>query len=77
MRFGELKARVRELEAEVARLKQSEREVNLLESKLSSFFTGDVPQHATFDHIILAKYGRLRLTERTKQAALLTKTVKT
>jgi hypothetical protein len=45
----------------------------LLQSKLDSFFTGDVPQNATLDHMILAKYGRIRLTERAKQAALLSK----
>lgn len=42
-----------------------------LESKLEAFFTGDVPQNATFDHMILAKYGRIRLTEKSKVPALL------
>jgi hypothetical protein len=53
------------------RIKQLERELTLAESKLNSFFTGDIPENATFDHMILAKYGRIRLTEKAKTAALL------
>ena len=44
-----------------------------LQSKLDSFFTGDVPNGASFDHMILAKYGRIRLIEKSKQPALLVK----
>jgi hypothetical protein len=62
--------RLNELERENRILKS---ENKLLQSKLDSFFTGDVPHHATFDHVILAQYGRKRLAERTRQAALLTK----
>lgn len=61
------------LKQQDAALKAANERIALLESKLESFFTGDVPQHATFDHVILAQYGRKRLAERTRQAALLTK----
>jgi hypothetical protein len=45
-----------------------------LQSKLEAFFTGDVPDHASLDHLILAKAGRQRLAEKVKVAALLSKT---
>lgn len=60
---AELKQRVVQLEAEN----------RLLQSKLQTFFTGDIPQGATIDHMILAKYGRIRILEKAKQPALLTK----
>lgn len=61
------------LSAAEAKVKELERENMLLASKLSSFFTGDVPQHATIDHMILAKAGRQRLQEKAKTAVLLAK----
>lgn len=45
--------------------------VEFLESLLSSFWTGDVPEDATLDHMILAKAGRGRIEERVKVCALL------
>lgn len=57
------------------RIRELERQVIVLQSKLDAFFTGDVPQNASLDHMILAKAGRVRLQERAKQAALLTKPV--
>jgi hypothetical protein len=59
----------------VAQLKQrvveAEAKVQYLESLLDSFWTGDVPDGATFNHMILAKWGRKRLEEKAKQPALL------
>ena len=65
-----LSSKVRQLEEKVRTL---ERYNKLLQSKLDSFFTGDVPNNATFEHMILAKYGRVRLQERSRTAALLAK----
>jgi len=42
-----------------------------LRSLLDSFWTGDVPDNATLDHLVIAKAGRLRLEERAKVCALL------
>jgi hypothetical protein len=44
-----------------------------LKSLLNSFWTGDVPQGATLDHMKLAKYGRIRLADMGKVPALLAK----
>jgi hypothetical protein len=46
-------------------------EITHLKSLLESFWTGDVPQNATLDHMKLAKYGRQRLAEIGKTPALL------
>ena len=40
-------------------------------SLISSFWTGDVPDDATLDHMVIAKAGRLRLEEKAKVCALL------
>lgn len=55
------------------RLLEAEAKVQELESMLDSFWTGDVPSNATFDHLILAKWGRARLAEKAKTCALLAK----
>lgn len=46
-------------------------ENEFLKSLTSSFWTGDVPDSATLDHLILAKYGRVRLEGRSKVCTLL------
>ena len=46
-------------------------ENEFLKSLTSSFWTGDVPDSATLDHMILAKAGRLRLEEKAKVCSLL------
>jgi hypothetical protein len=40
-------------------------------SLLDSFWTGNVPDDATLDHLVLAKAGRQRLEEKAKRCALL------
>ena len=42
-----------------------------LKSLLESFWTGNVPDKATLDHLVLAKAGRLRLEEKAKVCVLL------
>jgi hypothetical protein len=49
---------------------EAEAQVKFLASLLDSFWTGDVPDNATPDHMILAKYGRRRLQEIKKQPAI-------
>lgn len=49
----------------------AEEQVRLLQSMLGSFWTGDIPEQATLDHMVLAKWGRKRLEEKSKQPALL------
>ena len=46
-------------------------ENEFLRSLLSSFWTGDVPDSATLDHLILAKAGRIRLEAKSKVCSLL------
>lgn len=41
------------------------------ESVINSFFTGNVPNGASINHVILAKYGRMRLESLKKTPALL------
>lgn len=53
------------------RVTQAEAENNHLKSLLDSFFTGDVPEHASLSHMVLATWGRKRLDELAKQPALL------
>lgn len=50
---------------------QLEAENKFLHSLLESFWTGDVPENASLDHLVLAKAGRLRLQELRKKPALL------
>lgn len=38
---------------------------------LNSFWTGNVPDDATLDHLVIAKAGRQRLEEKAKRCALL------
>ena len=44
---------------------------DFLQSMLDSFWTGDVPDDATLDHVVLAKAGRLRIAEKAKLCKLL------
>lgn len=48
-----------------------EAKTEYLQSLLDSFWSGDVPRNASFDHLILAKAGRQRLKETGKTPALL------
>ena len=48
-------------------------EITFLRSLLDSFWSGDVPEGATMDHMKLAKYGRIRLKDIGKTPALLVK----
>lgn len=59
--IADLKERVLVAEARVAHL----------QSLVDAFYSGEVPEVGTFDHHILAKWGRRRLDERVKTAALL------
>jgi hypothetical protein len=54
-------------------LDDREAEIDYLRSLLDSFWTGDIPQGATLDHMKLAKYGRKRLEDQGKVPALLAK----
>lgn len=53
-------------------LKELEAENAFLASLLNSFWTGDVPENASLDHLVLAKAGRHRLQEMSKKPVLLT-----
>jgi hypothetical protein len=55
------------------RVRQLEEENKLLQSKLNTYFTGDVTQNATLYHLLLSKYCRIRLAEKAKTPALLAK----
>lgn len=59
----------------VAQLKQrvvdAEQKAEHYRSMLETFFTGDVPDNATLDHLILAKWGRKRLEEQKTRPILL------
>lgn len=46
-------------------------ELAFANSLVASFWTGDVPDDATLDHMVIAKAGRLRLEEKAKVCALL------
>ena len=48
-------------------------ENEFLRSLLDSFWTGNVPDDATLDHMVIAKAGRLRLEEKAKVCALLSR----
>ena len=52
---------------------EAEQRVLFLESLLDTFFTGDVPVGATPEHLTMAYWGRKRLEEKSKKAALLQK----
>lgn len=49
----------------------AERERDLYRSMVESFFTGDVPENACPEHLILARWGRKRHEENRTTAALL------
>jgi hypothetical protein len=53
------------------RVLDAEERVAYLESLLETFFTGDVPNGASLNHFVLAKWGRKRLEEQKSTAALL------
>jgi len=57
----ELKRRVLDAEGKVA----------YLESLLTSFWTGSIPDNASLDHMVLAAAGKERLAKKAKRAALL------
>ena len=48
-------------------------ELAFQKSLLESFWTGNVPDDATLDHMVIAKAGRLRLEEKAKVCALLSR----
>jgi hypothetical protein len=52
---------------------QQQHEIDRLRGVIQAFYTGDVPENASIDHLILAKYGRIRLAEKAKTPALLAK----
>lgn len=49
----------------------AEAQRDFLQSLVDSFFTGDVPDNASLEHLILAKHGRRRLEELKAQPILL------
>ena len=56
------------LEEEIGKLQD---DVLFQRGLLESFWTGDVPDNATLDHMVIAKAGRLRLQEKARVCALL------
>lgn len=59
----------------VAKLKErvirAEEAAEYYKSIVDAFFTGDVPDEATLDHLIVAKWGRKRLEDLKAQPVLL------
>lgn len=55
------------------RVVKAEALVSHYESLLNSFWTGNVPENASFEHMILASAGKERLAKKAKRAALLVK----
>jgi hypothetical protein len=53
------------------RLRDAEAQNEFMRSLLYTFFTGDVPPGPSYQHLILAKWGRKRLDEMRAQPALL------
>jgi hypothetical protein len=53
------------------RVLQAEAERDHLQSLLDTFFSGDIPESASMQHFILAKWGRKRLEEMRKKPAIL------
>lgn len=53
------------------RVLAAEAERDFYRSLVETFFTGDIPDGACLDHLVLAKYGRMRLQSLSKQPALL------
>ena len=56
------------LEDAIARLRE---ELEFERSLVASFWTGDIPEDATLDHLVIARAGRKRLEEKAKSCALL------
>lgn len=54
-----------------AAVKELQTELAYANSLMLSFWTGDVPDDATLDHMVIAKAGRFRLEEKAKVCALL------
>lgn len=54
-----------------AQLSEALDECDYYRSLVECFFTGDVPRNASLNHMILAKYGRVRLQEISKTPVLL------
>lgn len=54
------------------RVLSAEAEATELRSMLDAFFTGNVPDDATLQHVILAQWGRKRLDEKKRNGVLLT-----
>ena len=59
------------ISALLCRVEHLTNENEFLKSLTGSFWTGDVPDSATLDHMILAKAGRLRLEAKSKVCTLL------
>lgn len=61
----------------IAQLKErvldAEARADYAESLVNAFFSGEPPDGANFQHIILAQWGRKRLAEKEKQVAALLK----
>ncbi len=53
------------------RVMDAEAERDYHKSLVESFFSGDVPERASLSHFLMAKWGRKRLEELSKQPALL------
>ena len=51
------------------RVLEAEARANFAQSLVDAFFTGQAPEGANFDHIIMAQWGRKRLEEKAKQKA--------
>lgn len=52
------------------RVLQAEAEASYYKGLVESFFSGIVPDRADFNHFLMAQWGRKRLAERAKTAAL-------
>ena len=52
-------------------VKEHERYIEMLEAKLDCFFTGNIPENANLDMVVLATAGRKRLEEMRKKPKLL------
>lgn len=52
------------------RVLKAEAERDYYESLVDSFFSGNVPDGANFNHFIMAQWGRKRLVEKNKVPAL-------
>lgn len=50
-------------------------ERDYFKSLVESFFTGNVPRRATLNHVIMAKWGRVRLEDKRRKPALLDKEI--